>query len=92
MRVLGTDCAVVVLILSLSGPSSAAAVKTMSDLIIGHTAPKRTAVTEFLGIQYGQAPVGNLRFAAPQRSDLFGLAWRQIHSNAPVQIQYTIPK
>jgi len=53
MRVLGTVCAIMALILSLSSPSSAAAVKTTSDLIIGHTAPNRTAVTESLGIQYG---------------------------------------
>ena len=44
-----------------------AEVNTTSGLIVGHTAPNRTGVAEFLGIQYGQAPVGKLRFAAPKR-------------------------
>ena len=48
MRVLSNVCAVVALILSLSSPSGAAAVKTTNGLIIGHTVPNRTAVTEFL--------------------------------------------
>jgi len=42
-------------------------VKTTSGTIVGHQASNRTSVTEFLGIRYGQAPVGNLRFAPPQR-------------------------
>ncbi|ORY09302.1 cholinesterase precursor [Clohesyomyces aquaticus] len=42
-------------------------VNTSSGLIVGHQAPNRTAVIEFLGIQYGQAPVGELRFAPPKR-------------------------
>jgi hypothetical protein len=42
-------------------------VKTTSGTIVGHQAYNRTSVTEFLGIRYGQIPVGNLRFALPQR-------------------------
>ncbi|KAF2112845.1 cholinesterase precursor [Lophiotrema nucula] len=42
-------------------------VNTTSGIIIGHQAPNRTGTTEFLGIRYGQAPVGGLRFAAPKR-------------------------
>lgn len=52
---------------TLSNFSTADAVNTTSGLILGHTAPDRIAVTEFLGIRYGQPPVGNLRFAAPRR-------------------------
>jgi hypothetical protein len=40
-------------------------VKTTSGTIIGHEASNRTDVTEFLGIRYAQAPIGNLRFVAP---------------------------
>ena len=35
--------------------------------INGHGAPNRPSVTEFLGIRYAAAPVGELRFAAPQK-------------------------
>ncbi|KAI4227238.1 MAG: hypothetical protein L6R36_002558 [Xanthoria steineri] len=42
-------------------------VNTTSGLIIGHHAPNRTDVTEFLGIKYAEAAVGELRFAAPKR-------------------------
>lgn len=54
---------------SLLSVSSAgdAQVNTTSGALVGHAAPNRTAVTEFLGIQYAQAPVGALRFAAPKR-------------------------
>ncbi|KAF4556549.1 Carboxylesterase-like protein 17 [Elsinoe fawcettii] len=38
-----------------------------SGTIIGHKAPNRTGTFEFLGIKYGQAPTGELRFAAPRR-------------------------
>lgn len=47
--------------------SSASQVKTTSGSIIGHQASNRTSVTEFLGIRYGQAPIGDLRFAPPKR-------------------------
>lgn len=42
-------------------------VNTTSGLIIGHQAPNKTDVTEFLGIKYAEAAVGELRFAAPKR-------------------------
>ena len=42
-------------------------VKSTSGLIIGHQAPDRPDTIEFLGIKYGQAPVGELRFAPPER-------------------------
>ncbi|KAF2220704.1 Alpha/Beta hydrolase protein [Elsinoe ampelina] len=42
-------------------------VSSSSGSIIGHRAPNRTDTFEFLGIKYGQAPVGELRFAAPLR-------------------------
>jgi hypothetical protein len=42
-----------------------AAIWTNSGLIQGHAAPNRTTVSEYLGIPYGQAPVGDLRFAPP---------------------------
>lgn len=38
-----------------------------NTIIVGHRAPNRTDVFEFLGIKYAQAPVGDLRFAAPKR-------------------------
>lgn len=42
-------------------------VKSTSGTIIGHRAPHRPDTFEFLGIKYGQAPVGELRFAPPER-------------------------
>lgn len=35
--------------------------------IIGHGASNKTSVTEFLGIRYAEAPIGELRFAAPKK-------------------------
>jgi hypothetical protein len=42
-------------------------VKTTSGEIIGHEAswPENSGVSEYLGIPYGQAPVGELRFEKP---------------------------
>jgi carboxylesterase type B len=48
-----------------TAPPVGAAVWTGSGLIEGHAAPNRSSVSEYLGIPYGQAPVGDLRFAAP---------------------------
>jgi hypothetical protein len=45
----------------------APAVNSTSGLIIGHKADHRPNSYEFLGIKYGQAPVGELRFASPKR-------------------------
>lgn len=47
--------------------TTASQVSTTSGLIIGHQAPNKTDVTEFLGIKYAEAAVGELRFAAPKR-------------------------
>jgi hypothetical protein len=40
-------------------------VETSSGPVIGHAAPDYPEVSEYLGIPFAQAPVGNLRFAAP---------------------------
>jgi hypothetical protein len=43
-------------------------VETTSGKVKGHEAPwpAKSEVSEYLGIRYAQAPVGPLRFAAPQ--------------------------
>jgi hypothetical protein len=40
-------------------------VETSSGPVAGHAAPTAPEVSEYLGIPYAQAPVGDLRFAAP---------------------------
>lgn len=42
-------------------------VQTTSGLIVGHAAKTATDVSEYLGIPFAQAPVGDLRFVAPQQ-------------------------
>jgi hypothetical protein len=42
-------------------------VKTTSGSVTGHAAKNDSTVSEYLGIPFGKAPVGNLRFAAPQK-------------------------
>ncbi|KAM3072155.1 hypothetical protein ACMFMG_008612 [Clarireedia jacksonii] len=42
-------------------------VETTSGSITGHASSKYSEVSEYLGIPFGQPPVGNLRFAAPVR-------------------------
>ena len=42
-----------------------ASVETSSGLVEGHAAPRRPAVSEYLGIPYASPPIGGLRFAAP---------------------------
>lgn len=42
-------------------------VNSTSGTIVGHQAPDRPDTFEFLGIKYGKAPVGKLRFAPPER-------------------------
>lgn len=41
------------------------AVNTTSGLVVGHAASNATQVSEYLGIPFAQAPIGNLRFAPP---------------------------
>jgi hypothetical protein len=43
------------------------AVDTTSGTILGHAAPVTTNVSEYLGIRFAKPPVGNLRFAKPER-------------------------
>jgi hypothetical protein len=40
-------------------------VETSSGAVAGHVATNYPGVSEYLGIPYAQAPVGDLRFAAP---------------------------
>ncbi|OQE26791.1 hypothetical protein PENSTE_c005G07852 [Penicillium steckii] len=40
-------------------------IKTGSGPIVGHTASRKPDVSEYLGIPYAAAPIGDLRFAAP---------------------------
>jgi hypothetical protein len=42
-------------------------VDTSSGPVAGHAATDYPEVSEYLGIPYGQAPVGDLRFAAPMK-------------------------
>jgi hypothetical protein len=50
-----------------SRTSEAPSVNSSSGRIIGHRAASRPNTYEFLGIKYGQAPIGELRFASPKR-------------------------
>ena len=45
------------------------AVDISSGRVIGHAAKNASAsgVSEYLGIPFGKAPIGDLRFAAPQK-------------------------
>lgn len=42
-------------------------VKTTSGTVVGHAAKTRAEVSEYLGIPFAQAPVNELRWAAPVR-------------------------
>ncbi|KAJ8113604.1 hypothetical protein OPT61_g4300 [Boeremia exigua] len=51
-----------------AGPAQSGRVQTSTGgIVIGHRATNKTSVTEFLGIRYAEAPVGELRFAAPKK-------------------------
>ncbi|KAI1854333.1 hypothetical protein JX265_012502 [Neoarthrinium moseri] len=52
---------------TLATCATSPSINTTSGLIIGHSAANRSEVTEFLGIRYAKAPVGDLRFAPPER-------------------------
>lgn len=58
---------VLTLTTSVAAYSDTPSINSTSGLIIGHRAPDRRSTFEFLGIKYGQAPIGDLRFAPPQR-------------------------
>jgi hypothetical protein len=55
-----------ILVFATGSLADAPAVNSTSGLIIGHKA-ENTNSYEFLGIKYGQAPTGELRFASPKR-------------------------
>lgn len=42
-------------------------VQTTSGPVNGHPATNASQVSEYLGIPFAQAPIGDLRFAAPQK-------------------------
>jgi hypothetical protein len=42
-------------------------VKTTSGTVVGHAAGLKPLVSEYLGIPFAKPPIGNLRFAAPQK-------------------------
>jgi cholinesterase len=52
---------------SLAHAASFETVETENGRIIGHRPAKVAAVWEYLGIPYAQPPLGDLRFAAPQK-------------------------
>jgi hypothetical protein len=51
----------------IAAPQQSSRVQTSSGTIVGHAASNKTSVTEFLGIRYAEAPVDQLRFAAPKK-------------------------
>ncbi|CAN9463568.1 unnamed protein product [Alternaria alternata] len=54
---------------AVAAPKNDSNVETSSGTLIGHPSSNKTHVTEFLGIRYAEAPVGELRFAAPKKYD-----------------------
>jgi cholinesterase len=43
-------------------------VKTQTGVVQGHNAVNRSDVFEFLGLPYAKAPLGDLRFAPPEKA------------------------
>lgn len=71
------------------------AISTTSGRVSGHLAPNTTeTVYEYLGIRYGKAPVGDLRFAAPEpyiapESNINATSWfPHCPFNVPPTTQY----
>jgi hypothetical protein len=60
-------------------------VQTSSGPVSGHPAANDSQVSEYLGIPYGQAPIGDLRFAAPVKftgnASLNGTSFVSLHIN-----------
>ncbi|KAI4691523.1 uncharacterized protein J4E84_003817 [Alternaria hordeiaustralica] len=54
---------------AVAAPKNGSNIETSSGTLIGHPSSNKTRVTEFLGIRYAEAPVGELRFAAPKKFD-----------------------
>jgi len=52
---------------AIAAPTNCSGVETSSGTLVGHPSSNKTHVTEFLGIRYAEAPVGELRFAAPKK-------------------------
>lgn len=52
---------------AVTSPANSSGIETSSGTILGHPASNSSHVTEFLGIRYAEAPVGELRFAAPKK-------------------------
>lgn len=67
MKLSGSVALLVAVAAAAATTTDAPEVDSDSGRIIGHRAPNRTHTYEFLGIKYGKAPVGDLRFAAPQK-------------------------
>ena len=63
-------------------------VRTTSGIVIGKAAPKLTEVSEYLGIPYAKPPVGQLRFAAPERFVGYG----KINATSYVRISSRLSK